>query len=153
MKILAFLQNQWFHNPEAIKAQFARRPEMRNALIGTYLFMGCLTGRRLAAALGDDLCDQIIWEECSPEIGGKSSAAFPADLKHIRHAITEHMPDLILAFGKLAGDALRTLKPSQPVIYGPHPAARFGAIEGLNTLAKELTAKLAPAPGSQEEGK
>ena len=89
-------------------------------------------------ALGERLCDEIIWEECSKEVGGKSSASFPADLKHMRWAITEHTPNIILAFGKTAGGALRELQPFQPVIYGPHPAARFGAVEGLAKVAAEL---------------
>lgn len=99
--------------------------------------MGCVTGQRLEKALGD-LCDTIIWDECSREIGGKSSAAFPADLEHMRGAITEHVPDVILAFGKIAGDALKTIAPTQRVIYGPHPAARFGAVEGLASVARQL---------------
>lgn len=137
MTILAFLQNIWFKNPEQARAIFARNPERRNQLIGTFLFMGCLSGKRLEQAFGD-LCDEIIWEECSPEIGGQSSAAFPADFEHISGAINKHNPDVILAFGKLASDALRKVAPDQKLICGPHPAARYGAIEGLKQVRKEL---------------
>jgi len=139
MKILAFLQNQWFKNPERVKAIMERNPERRNQLIGTYLFMGCLTGRRLTDALGEKLCYEIIWEECSKEVGGKSAASFPADFAHICEAINKHNPDVIIAFGKTASDALRKISPYQKVIHGPHPAARLGATEGLKELAKELT--------------
>jgi len=146
MKILAFLQNQWFKNPERVKAIMDRNPERRNQLIGTYLFMGCLTGQRLTAALGESLCDEIIWEECSPEIGGKSSSAFPADHAHMKEAIRKHRPDMILAFGKLSSVAIDYIRlnpefVSIPAIHGPHPAARAGAVEGLKKLAAALNAK------------
>lgn len=58
MRIVAFLQNQWFKDPENIKAMFAEHPELRNGL---------------------------------------------------------------------------------SVIYGPHPAARNGAIEGLRRMRQELS--------------
>lgn len=137
MTILAFLQNMWFKNPEAAKDVFARHPERRNQLIGTYLFMGCLTGQRLEAAFGD-LCDTIIWEEVSPEIGGRSSAIFPADHKHMQEAIAYHKPDVILAFGKLASDALVELGCTIPVIKALHPAARNGAQESLSVARAKL---------------
>lgn len=150
MKILAFLQNQWFKNPERVKAIMDRNPERRNQLIGTYLFMGCLTGQRLTVALGESLCDEIIWEECSKEVGGKSSASFPADFAHICEAINTHNPDVILAFGKTAGDALRKVSPNQLVIYGPHPAARVGAVEGLTQVARDLKSRRAASQEGTE---
>jgi len=137
MKVLAFLQNQWFNNPEQARATFLRHPDQRNRLIALYLFMGCLTGRRLISAFGEDLCNDIVWEECSKEVGGKSSASFPPDFAHICEAINKHNPDVILAFGKTASDALRKVAPNQLVIYGPHPAARFGAVEGLKKVAEK----------------
>ena len=147
-KILAFLQNQWFREPEKVKAIMERNPGKRNWFIGTYLFMGCLTGRRLEAALGEDLCNEIIWEEVSPEIGGKSSSAFPADLPHIRRAIEQHKPDVILAFGKIAKDALQCM--GIKAIFGPHPAARFGAVQGLEQVAADLKARLATGAAPPE---
>lgn len=141
--ILAFLQNMWFKDPDKARAVFARNPTRRNQLIGTYLFMGCLTGRRLEAVFGD-ICDEIIWEEISPDIGGKSSTAFPADPLHIKASIVLHNPNVILVFGKIAEDAIRNgdcipeLYQPITVIYGPHPAARSGAIEGLRQVKKSL---------------
>jgi len=136
--ILAFLQNQWFKDPEAARQVFARHPEHRERLVATYLFMGCLTGRRLLEVFGEELCDEIVWEECSPEIGGKSSSAFPADLDHIRKAIDKHRPDVILAFGKIAGDAMAAIRPLTRVIRAPHPAARQGSVWGLSVALDEL---------------
>lgn len=148
MIILAFLQNQWFRDPDAARRAFARHPDQRNRLIGMYLFMGCLTGRRLTMTLGEELCDQIIWEECSPEVGGQSSAAFPADIEHMRNAIALHKPDVILAFGRIAERGLEGIGVRPPLIIGPHPAARAGAIEGLRavrTLLDKLIAEKASA--------
>lgn len=127
MKILAFLQNQWFRDPVRVKAIYARNPEHRNELIRRFLFGGCLTGRRLMTTFGEDLCwKQITWEEISPEIGGHASSKFPADLGHITVAIRKFDPDVILAFGSIAQEALKRTTSVRPrtIVYGPHPAAR-----------------------------
>lgn len=63
MTIVVILQNQWFKDPEGIRAMFAEHPERRERYIEAFLFMGCLTGKRLRSAFGDELCDEIIWEE------------------------------------------------------------------------------------------
>ena len=142
-KVMAFLQNQWFRDPEAARRTFERNPEQRERLIHAFLFMGCLTGQRLRAAFGD-LCEEIVWEEVSTNVGGHSSTAFPADLVHIRAAIAKHDPDIILGFGKIACDALggEDCIPKSPrqrtLILGVHPAARHGAMQRLHTMAKEL---------------
>lgn len=85
MVILAILQNQWFRNPAKAREIYERNPELRNKLIAGFLFSGCLTGRRLQSAFGD-LCDSIIWEESSPEIGGFSVSKFTHDPEHIKSA-------------------------------------------------------------------
>jgi hypothetical protein len=145
MKILAFMQNQWFKNPEKVRAQYERYPDMRNDLIARYLFMGCLSGRRLQAALGEALCDQIVWEEASPEIGGNSASKFPADAKHIAGAIIKHNPDVVFAFGKIASDGVLSAFAeieSHPtpinfrLITGPHPAARNDPMPRLREMAQ-----------------
>src|SRR3954470_24274441 len=124
MTILAFLQNMWFKDPERARGVFERNPDRRNQLIATYLFMGCTTGKRLLAAFGEKLCDEIIWEECSLEIGGRSGSLFPADVAHMRAAIETHKPDVILGFGAVARDALAFIAPGNRTIIAPHPAAR-----------------------------
>lgn len=138
MRIVAFLQNQWFRDPERIKAMFAENPEHRERYISAFLFMGCLTGKRLQSVFGEDLCDAIIWEEISPEIGGYASSRFPADTAHVTRVLEKHTPTVVLAFGKIANDALRSMVVDAAIIYGPHPAARNGAIEGLRKMRAEL---------------
>lgn len=139
-KIVAFLQNQWFKQPDRIKAQIAEAParhphkfrshaDAREWFLSAYLFMGCVTGKRLRAAFGEELCNQITWEEQSPEIGGKASSAFPPDFEHIRGVLARHSPTHVIALGSLAAGALTKIhcddKVSWKLICGPHPAARF----------------------------
>lgn len=101
--------------------------------------MGCLTGRRLSTALGDDICqDHVIWEEISPEIGGYAASCFPADPEHIKTAIEKHQPTIILAFGKYAGEALAVYDSTHRVIRGPHPAARNNPMPRLCEIGKEI---------------
>ena len=145
MKILAFLQNQWFKDPERIKAIYDERPHLRNEFIRQFLFMGCLTGRRLSKAFGDEICQQhIIWEEVSPQIGGHASSVFPADHEHIAAALEKHKPTVIVALGKVAIEALSPdrIPFKCQIFYGPHPAARNNPMprlldigEGLRRLA------------------
>jgi hypothetical protein len=137
MKVLAFLQNAWYRNPDKIAALFARRPERRNDLVARFLFAGCLTGRRLRQALGNDWCNRIIWEETSPRLGDHSSAKFKADQVHMLDAIDKHEPDVIVCFGSVARDALARLieqsvmlgckgRIAAAIVTAPHPAARYG---------------------------
>lgn len=146
IRILCILQNQWFKDPEGVKRIFQRWPEKRNYLISTYLFMGCLTGRRLRSAFGEELCDEIVWEEASPEIGGVSSAKFPADPKHIADAIMKHEPAIVIALGFIAASGVmaamsridRDERFEFEFITGPHPAARQDPIPRLREIARAV---------------
>jgi hypothetical protein len=146
-KILAILQNLWFRDPEGARAIFAAYPDKRNNLIGRFLFMGCLTGRRLQTAFGEELCGRIVWEEAHPEIGGHSGSRFGFDADHIQRAIQQHEPDVVLAFGKVAGDGLRAAQrlldlaehsTGFQAIFGPHPAARQDPMPALREIAQQL---------------
>lgn len=107
MKILGVLQNQWVRDPERTRALIAEKgPEYRRRLLHYALFAGCLTGRRLKAWLGDELCGQIEWEEASPEITGHSSGNPKPDPEHVRAAIERVRPDVVLAFGVNAANAV-----------------------------------------------
>jgi len=123
---LAFLQNQWFRNPEKVKLILSRRDEkFRRLWIKRTLFAGCLTGQRILRAFGDNV-DNIVWEETSREIRGHASSRFTADDKHIREAIDLYKPVVILLFGKIAQEAVIPIVfPNISFINGPHPAARY----------------------------
>ena len=149
MTIVAFLQNQYFHNPQKARDLYDRNPELRERLNRQFLFAGCVAGRRLERAFGYDSCQQIIWEEISPEIGGQSNSIFPADQIHINRVISKHQPNIILAFGNPAVTALRKwqstvamelpVKPMPILLCGPHPTARYPDIcQQLADMADEL---------------
>lgn len=147
MKVLAFLQNQWFPERQVdnVRRMFAAYPERRNDLIARFLFFRCLTGKRLRKAFGEEWCDRIIWENASPEIGSESSSVFKADQQHILASLTQHKPDVVLAFGKQASNgllsALRLIEgPSRfKVICGPHPAARHATVmDDLHDMRMDL---------------
>lgn len=106
MIILVLLQNQWFNEPERVKEIYQQNPEHRNRFVASFLFMGCLTGKRLQQAWGEDLCDKLIYEEASPEITGQASASPPADLQHIIKAILDVKPDVIVTLGRTATNGL-----------------------------------------------
>lgn len=103
------------------------RYKLRRRLITRALFAGCKSGRTLRSTIGQNLCDQIIWDESSPEIGSHSAASFPADLGHMVTVIERETPGLILGFGRTACEALEIIGREMvipPWIAGPHPAAR-----------------------------
>lgn len=143
MKIVAILQNQWFKDPQRAKHQLETTFKGdREKFIRIWLFYRCLTGRRLRIELGEDLCDEIVWEECSKLVGAFGASKFPADIEHLRMVIQKHQPKLIIAFGKLAqdgvtsavirdtgnlkqhGDRMLGEPENCKIIFSPHPAAR-----------------------------
>ena len=134
--IVAFLQNQWWP-PKSIKSiEYAYRkhgstPEGRADLNARYLFFRCLTGRRLKLAFGDDLCNEIIWENASSQIASLSNQAFPPDVDHITKVILHFKPQIVITLGKQAlnglAEAEKLILPAQRWkhhMIGPHPAAR-----------------------------
>lgn len=123
MKILAVMQNQWFRDPEAVRRIMGKRPQWRRQLIARFLFAGCRSGRVLKSVFGERI-NEIVWEEASPEIGGHASSAFPADPVHLRAVLDDVKPDVVLAFGKIASNALLDLVPAEKLVVGPHPTAR-----------------------------
>lgn len=140
MKVLAVLQNQWFKDPDRVRATLERHPEARRRMIHFALFAGCRTGQVLKSVFGDR-CKDIVWEEASPEIGGHASSVFPADPAHLAAVIDDVKPDAILAFGIVARKGLYGLFPVDRLIVGPHPTARGAdVLEGLNAMRDQLTA-------------
>ena len=121
--VLAVMQNQWFRDPESVRRIMARRPQMRRQLIARFLFAGCRSGRVLKRAFGARI-NEIVWEEASPEIGGKPSDCFRADLAHLRAVLDDVKPDIVIGFGKIACDALVGLVPGDKLLIAPHPTAR-----------------------------
>lgn len=146
LPVVGFLQNQWVRGgiSPRLERAFAERPKFRRDMLDRLLFGGCTTGRRLRSHFGRAACDAIRWDEASPQVGSQSSDVFPADPDHIRAVLAEERPAIVLAFGKVATDALPPLLPSGArLIVGPHPAARMPDInDRLDAMAKQLRAAL-----------
>lgn len=129
-RVLAFLQNQWFQDPPKIRKAIAASKNseaFRRRLLAYALFAGCRSGRVLKANLGDHWCERIVWENASRHIGDFAASNFPADLKHIAARIAEENPDVVLALGAIAREALLELRvrDTRIVFEAPHPTARF----------------------------
>lgn len=124
MKVLAVLQNMWVNDPEKVKAIIARTPQARRRLICYSLFAGCRTGRVLKQVFGEDCPQRFIWEESTTEIAGNPRDVFPADALHLKAVLEEVKPDVVIAFGRIAGVALSQLVPGDKLVLAPHPTAR-----------------------------
>lgn len=131
MKVLAIMQNQWMRDPERMRRLIERYPNARRRAIALALFAGCRSGRVLRRVFGLEWCSAIIWDEASREIGGHAASVFPADLEHLRAMLAEVAPDVVLAFGRIACEALTTIQPAALLIGGPHPVA-----PGADTLPR-----------------
>jgi hypothetical protein len=153
-RVLGILQNQWFKNPESARRIYASHNgdrERSAKFRASALFMGCLTGRRIRDAFGEDMRHIITYEEASPEIGSVSSAAFPADKFHITKAIEWWEPEIVIAFGKIAGDGvLQAMKHMEfcgtngfYFTAAPHPAARCATVMSeLRSVARDVRQRL-----------
>lgn len=151
MKIVCFLQNQWFKNPDSARRALASHPENRSYLVRAWLFMGCITGRRLRASFGEEFCDSsdVIWDNVSPQIGGYASAVFPPDFAHIRAILAKHEPQIVVAFGKVAAAPMIELSQDAHwrLVTCPHPAARHARVQADLSIAarriRDLQSQLA----------
>ncbi len=143
--VVAFMQNMWVRNPEKVKAMIARHGEdFRRRFIAYSLFRGCLTGRRLKAAFGV-LCDDIVWEESTREIGGTANSYFPANLDHMIDVARTYKPRIVVTFGAAAWNAVCDVQEKSSClddcqfVRAMHPAARHPDIMGnLNEAADQL---------------
>ena len=145
MKIVAFLQNQWWKDPEGVKRVIEESddPEKRRRRFIRYGLSICATGKRLEKCLlpeiGCETFKEIYWENSSREIGGKSSSKFPADPKHMQAVYDSESPDVILCFGKVAKDGLDKISVHVhcKLLYAVHPASR-GSLETMEQMAQDL---------------
>lgn len=146
--VMFLLQNQWFKDPVRTQQVLALYKDHKgeeagwNRFVRDMLFLGCLTGRRIKDAFGEDLCwDAVVgehpvttvFEETSREIGDHPSAVFPPDPEHLVASLRRHRPGLIVAFGRVASTALvlpqvkyelETWPETVDIVHTGHPAAR-----------------------------
>lgn len=149
---LAIMQNMWVREPDRMRKAFETHgEEFRLRFIKYALFAGCLTGRRIRGAFGDDLVDKIIWEESTREIAGDAKTVFPPALEHIRNIIVKYQPLIVIAFGKIAAEATFQVLQKNGItkphmlkfVTCPHPAARQpDTMERLREAAEKVRREL-----------
>lgn len=143
MKIVAFMQNMWVRDPARVVSSLAsfegqHGTEAANRLwrnyVRRFLFAGCQTGRRLKAAFGEPLCEQIVWEESTREVCGNPRVIAKPQPAHIRAVLQAEQPLVVMVFGKVAARAVLPLlgESCKHILTLPHPAARQA------TVVKEL---------------
>lgn len=144
MTVLGILQNQWAHDPAKTRATLDRQtPRNRRAMI-RYMLAGSVSGRRLRAALGD-AWDRITWENATPVITPRPSDRPPADLAYVSHILCDIGPDVVIALGRVAQDAVRQTGWAGTLIEGPHPASRSVTIKDeLADVAEALSVAMDP---------
>ena len=121
---VAFLQNMWVRDPNRVKAMITKDgEELRSRLIEYSLFAGCVTGRRIKKAFGQEALDKIVWEESTREIAGDPKTIFPPDPAHIADVLKKHDPTVVITFGQIAYKAVKPLW-TGALLQLPHPAAR-----------------------------
>lgn len=124
MVILAFMQNMWVKDVDRVERLIAKHGERyRQRAIAMFLFAGCVSGRRLKQAFGDELCGQIKWDEVSRQISGHPAFVPTADEVHMQTVIAHYKPDVIICFGKIAANAIDAIWRGT-TIKAPHPASR-----------------------------
>lgn len=145
MKIVAFLQNQWWKNPKRIKEELERAPDpekYRRRLL-TWGLSQCKTGKvlekLLVPVIGAEAFENIYWENSSREFGGRSTCKFPPDPKHMQEVINTQDPAVILCFGGIAKKGLDqcTVLEDTDVLYAVHPASR-SSLDTIKQMARDL---------------
>ncbi len=112
--------------------------EYRRRIMECALFAGCLTGRRILQAFDDACLGEIRWEESTREICGDPKTVPAPDPEHIRSALQEQRPAVVLTFGTVAGDAVAAIWTGL-LIRAPHPAARQATVpDELLRVAEQL---------------
>ena len=110
--LLVVLQNA-YTKTEAVKDNYV-------PALDCPVFQNSHTGRRLKNAIPDNINVQII--NANPDVGNNADSNFPPDTNYVMAKINEHQPNIILACGKNARQAIPTI--NIPVITMPHPAYR-----------------------------
>lgn len=141
MKTLAILQNVWVREParlEAIfaKPEFAPGSDKRCEFLRRLMFAGCKTGRVLEKYFPD--CQEWIYEEATPIVGGKPSDAPGWSIRHVEQVLRAQSYDVIITFGAAAKAVVGVLVPPSLVINCPHPCARRSIGDEMKAAAERL---------------
>lgn len=137
VKIVAFLQNPWFPagtKPDHISLYRTDQEFHQKLLRQT------MTGNRLVMSFGDELFKRIWWDNAAPSAVDHPRKRSPINMIHVESVINTQSPDLIIAFGELAKEAidLSVEAMRKKVMYCHHPNARFKTQSDLDAFAQEV---------------
>lgn len=138
VKILAFLQNPYFHpgtqqrhiDLYATNQRFHRMVLERSA-----------TGKALVRAFGRELYDEIVWDNASQAHGWLRGHVSPPDPEHMRRRFVEEKPDVVLLFGKQALTGWNEVDVDEKnlvVLMAPHPMARGSQVDHLAQISNAV---------------
>lgn len=99
MKIVAFLQNPYFHagtDPRHIELYASNQRFHQLVLAGT------ATGKALVKAFGQELYGKIWWDNASPDHGDCADEVKKYDSHHMCRVIALIKPTHVLLFGRMA---------------------------------------------------
>lgn len=120
MKIVAFLQNPWHLAKVSEGEQVLYREDQQFHKV---MLSRSATGRRLVMAFGTNLFNEVWWDNVAPKSGATSQHITKVNRQHVDGIIKREKPDLILAFGTLAGNTLKASTAGLviPQLHFPHP--------------------------------
>ena len=144
--VLGLLQNMWVRDAAYARRMVAKYGQrVRFRMIATWM-PASPSGQALQAAFGD-LFELITWENVASRITGRSDCTPRADHVHIGKLLVLCRPDIVLAFGRTAVDAMGHHDVPK-LIRARHPSPRARRCKTLPTLAEaaaELRRELASA--------
>lgn len=113
-KVLIMLQNAW---SPIYAGEIWPRESWLNALHKSR------SGQRLKT-LVDNLKDVEVWfDNATPQVSEHPDIQLPVDIEHISSLLTIFKPDIAVAAGKQAAEALLSIV-KVPLLIMPHPASR-----------------------------
>ena len=130
VKIVAFLQNPWFHpgTHKSIITRYTEDQVFHRRVLGM-----SMTGKRLRQAFGE-LYDKIWWDNANPTPAFHSAGMKEPDQAHIYRVLNTQEPHLVLTFGRKAEAALREYD-LLDVMSCHHPNARSKTFSELRDFA------------------
>lgn len=150
MTILAFIQCPWHPDHQKVRDAISDAPRAERAAArraaNTARILAGPGGVRLRALLGLELCTKIKWECTSTEIAAFDRPPMAADLAHIAECYEEFQPQIVVGFGRTAGEALVALREEYQIpaavtfLSAPHPAARHQGVEAeIKLIAHQIS--------------
>lgn len=139
IKIVAFMQNPWFKPGTSIRhiklyseSQYFHRAVLANSM----------SGKRLLQAFGEELYNQIWWDNANPVAATIATGKFEANYDHMIKVLIRQNPRLVIGFGQEANMAITQLLVTEKFpgeiesLACHHPNARGKTQQDLDNFAQ-----------------